>query len=154
MQLLSQDRLRFFMMMALEEGRKALPECLPNPPVGCVIVKNSEIIARGFTQPPFQNHAEPMALEQLEEELEDAIMFVTLEPCSFHQRTPSCAQEIVRRKVGHVYVSMLDPHPRNQGKGIQILRDAHIQVEVGLLSEITTKDLEKYLSKKENLTEH
>src|SRR5262249_13386014 len=80
------------------------------------------------TQPPYQPHAEPMALAQVPGDLTDVIAFVTLEPCAFHQRTPSCAKEMIARKVGSVYVAMLDPHPRNQGRGIQMLRDAGIPV--------------------------
>ena len=143
------EELGYFMEQALVAGRQALPECLPNPPVGCVIVKDGKIIATGFTQPPFEHHAEPMAMAQLEGSLEDATMFVTLEPCSFHQRTPSCAREIIRRQVGAVYVATLDPHPRNQGRGIQMLRDAGIHVEVGLLGEAAKADLEPYLQKEQ-----
>ena len=136
------------MEQALQEGRRALPACLPNPPVGCVIVKHGEVIARGFTQPPFEHHAEPMALEQVKDEnLEEAIMFVTLEPCSVHQKTPSCAKEIIRRKVGAVYVAMLDPHPRNQGRGIEMLREAGVEVELGLLQDEAIGDLQGYLYK-------
>src|SRR5687767_6998343 len=87
-----------FMREALAEGRKALPACLPNPPVGCVLVRQGVVIARGFTQPPYQPHAEPVALRQVEGDLDDVIAFVTLEPCAFHQRTPSCAREMIARR--------------------------------------------------------
>src|SRR6188768_978766 len=103
-----------FMRAAIEEGRKALPACRPNPPVGCVLVRGGVIVARGYTQPPYQPHAEPMALRQLEGALQDVTAFVSLEPCSFHQRTPSCAKELISRQVGLVYVALLDPHPHNQ----------------------------------------
>ena len=130
-----------FMREALVEGRKALPDCIPNPPVGCVLVRDGVIVARGYTQPPYQPHAEPHALAQLEGDLGDVTAFVTLEPCAFHQRTPSCAQEMIRRKLGKVYVAMLDPHPKNRGRGVDMLRAAGIPVETGLLAAEATNDL-------------
>lgn len=134
-----------FMREALSEGRRAYPACKPNPPVGCVIVRDGEIVARGHTQPPFEHHAEPMAMSQLEGPLTDVTMFVTLEPCSFHQKTPSCAHEMIRRQVGRVYAAMLDPHPKNRGAGIELLRQAGIEVEVGLLEDDARADLEPHL---------
>jgi len=133
------------MREALAEGRKALPQCRPNPPVGCVLVRDGAIVARGYTQPPYQPHAEPMALRELEGDLSGVIAFVTLEPCSFHQRTPSCAKELIARKVGQVYVALLDPHPRNQGRGIEMLREAGIEVVTDCLSEEAKRDLGPYL---------
>ncbi len=130
-----------FMDEALAEGRKALPACSPNPPVGCVLVRAGEIVARGHTQPPYQPHAEPMALRQLAGTLEDVTAFVTLEPCAFHQRTPSCAKELIARGIGRVFVALVDPHPRNRGTGIQLLEDAGIPVHVGLREEIAQRDL-------------
>ena len=124
-----------FMRAAIEEGKKALPACRPNPPVGCVLVRDGRIIARGHTQPPYQPHAEPMALRQVEGDLGDIIAFVTLEPCAFHQRTPSCAKDMIARKIGRVYVAMIDTHPKNQGRGIQMLRDAGIEVVTDFLTE-------------------
>jgi pyrimidine deaminase RibD-like protein len=134
-----------FMQVALRESQQALPACLPNPPVGCALVRNGVVVATGFTQQPYQPHAEPMALAQLEGELPDVTAYVTLEPCSFHQRTPSCAKEMIARRVGSVFVAMLDPHPRNQGRGIALLRDAGIPVEVGLLEEEVRAFLKPYL---------
>jgi pyrimidine deaminase RibD-like protein len=137
--------LEAFMRDAIAEGRKALPECLPNPPVGCVLVRGGVVVARGFTQRPYQPHAEPMALAQLEGSLEDVAAFVTLEPCAFHQRTPSCAREMIARRVGTVYVGIVDPHPRNQGRGIAMLRDAGISVVTDFLAEEVRPELGPYL---------
>jgi len=136
-----------FMTAALMEGRKALPKCLPNPPVGCVIVKNNEIIARGHTNEPGQPHAEAMALNNLPNDTDSFIMFVTLEPCSFFGRTPSCARTIVKTNCTEVYVGMIDPHIKNQGRGIAILEEAGIKVRVGVLQEEVKKDLEPFLIK-------
>jgi len=143
----SQIELEGFMSAALVEGRKALPECTPNPPVGCVLVREGEIIARGYTNPPGQFHAEAMVLAQVEDDLENVTAFVTLEPCSFYGRTPSCAKALIRKKIGEVFVALIDPHPKNCGQGIQILKDAGIPVRVGLLSEEAEKDLRSHLYK-------
>jgi hypothetical protein len=79
-----------FMHLALLEGRKALPGCIPNPPVGYVLVRQGRVVATVYTSPPGEKHAEAMALSQLSGALTDVTAFVTLEPCSFHGRTPSC----------------------------------------------------------------
>ena len=131
-----------FMREALAEGRKALPACRPNPPVGCILVRAGAVVARGHTQPPYQPHAEPMALAQVEGDLADVTAYVTLEPCSFHNRTPSCAKELIRRGVKRVVVAMADPHPRNRGLGIQMLRDAGIEVVEGVLEAEAHADLD------------
>lgn len=130
------------MREALVEGRKARPICDSNPPVGCVLVRDGLIVARGHTQPPYQPHAEPMALAQLEGELGDVLAFVTLEPCAFHSRTPSCALELVKRGVRTVYVAMLDPHPRNRGAGVDRMRAAGVTVVVGLCADEAHADLD------------
>jgi Pyrimidine deaminase len=135
------------MYTAILEGRKALPDCLPNPPVGCVIVKDGLIVSRGYTGKPGQPHAEAMALEKLDPSIEDFTMFVTLEPCSFQGRTPSCAKAIVKSKVKRVYVGILDPHPKNNGAGIDILKAANIEVNMGPLSAQIEEDLNPYLLK-------
>ncbi|MFZ3088891.1 MAG: bifunctional diaminohydroxyphosphoribosylaminopyrimidine deaminase/5-amino-6-(5-phosphoribosylamino)uracil reductase RibD [Methylotenera sp.] len=135
-----------FMHLALLEGRKALPACLPNPPVGCVLVKNARVIASGFTQPPGQHHAEAMALSQVSGDLSDVIAFVSLEPCSFHGRTPSCAKALVARGIKRVYVATLDPDPRNSGAGIEILKAAGVVVSVGTLEKDALEDLGSYLA--------
>ena len=142
---MSEERLRAFMREAIEEGKKALPACRPNPPVGCVLVRAGVVVGRGFTQVPYQPHAEPMALRQVEGDCSDITAFVTLEPCAFHQRTPSCAKEMVARRVGAVYVAMIDPHPRNQGRGIEMLRAAGIPVVTDFLREEAAPHLAPYL---------
>jgi pyrimidine deaminase RibD-like protein len=142
---LDHEQLERLMREAIDEGMKALPTCLPNPPVGCVLARGGDVVARGHTQPPYQPHAEPMALRQLEGALEDVTAFVTLEPCAFHQRTPSCAKEMIARRVGTVYVAMIDPHPKNQGRGIAMLRDAGVTVVTDFLTEEARPHLGPYL---------
>jgi pyrimidine deaminase RibD-like protein len=141
---------REFMHLALLEGRKALPACLPNPPVGCVLVRDGQVIATGHTSPPGMPHAEALALSQLSGQLTDVIAFVTLEPCSFHARTPSCAKALVAHRIVRVFIALLDPDPRNNGAGVEILREAGIEACVGLLGESAQKDLGPYLALKEN----
>lgn len=135
----------YFMQQALLAGRQALPGCLPNPPVGCVLVQGQQIVSQGFTQPPGEHHAEAMALELWPGDCSGLTAYVTLEPCSFQGRTPACAQALVQRGVARVVVAMLDPDPRNAGAGIRILREAGIEVQVGLLSAQANEDLRAYL---------
>ena len=126
---------RRFMMDALAESQQALPACHPNPPVGCVIVRGHSVVARGFTGAPGTPHAEAAALLELGEvdRPEELAVFVTLEPCAFVGRTPSCARALVMSGIRRVYVGTLDPDPRNNGAGIDIMRRAGIDVRVGVL---------------------
>lgn len=134
------------MALALETSRAALPGCRPNPPVGCVILDaNSKVLASGYTQPPGEHHAEASALAALEGPLQNCHAFVTLEPCSFHGRTPSCARELVARGIGSVAVAIEDPDPRNSGKGVAILRQAGIAVSIGVLADEVRAFLAPYL---------
>jgi len=119
----------------------------PNPPVGCVLAIDDRVIAKGFTQEIGGMHAEAHALSQVEGSLEGFIAYVTLEPCSFIGRTPSCAATLVQRNISEVYVSVRDTDPRNNGKGIGILVNAGIKVTEGLLSNEVFKYIFKYLNK-------
>ena len=141
---MNQEQAKYFMQEAITEGRTALEKCKPNPPVGCVLVKDGKIISKGHTNEPSQPHAEAMALAQVHGKLDGVVAFVTLEPCSFHGRTPSCAQELVKRGIQEVYVGTIDPHPKNQGAGIEILREAGVTVHFGLLERDVKNDLEPH----------
>lgn len=135
------------MAAALAESRRALPECRPNPPVGCVIVGEGVILARGFTGCPGDPHAEAAAIAALTYagDPKQLTAFVTLEPCSFHGRTPSCARALVASGIGTVVVGIIDPDPRNDGGGIRLLREAGVSVQVGVLHEAVQAFLEPYL---------
>jgi len=135
-----------FMRLALEEGRRALPACLPNPPVGAILVRRGEVVARGFTQPPGQPHAEAMAFAQIEGDLSDCVLYVTLEPCSFRGRTPSCAEALLARGVKVVCVAIPDPDPRNDGKGLERLRGAGVAVFIGTMALEAQRELGPYLN--------
>ncbi len=141
---------RVFMSAALEEGRRALPACLPNPPVGAVIVRDGVIVARGYTQRPGQPHAEAMALAQVKGDLSDCVMYVTLEPCSFHGRTPSCAEALISRGMKVVCVALPDPDERNAGKGLERLRAGGVAVFLGMLAPEAYADLGPHLNLPEN----
>jgi pyrimidine deaminase RibD-like protein len=94
-----------------------------------------------------------MALSQLSGSLSDVTAFVTLEPCSFEGRTPSCARELVVRGVRRVFVAVLDPDPRNSGAGIKILEQAGVGVSLGLLEDMALRDLGEYLARKDNVVQ-
>ncbi|MCV6069421.1 deaminase, partial [Escherichia coli] len=89
-----------FMRRALEVSKNALPECQPNPPVGCVLVKDNQIVSEGHTQAIGGNHEEVEALNAYQGSLEAVTAYVTLEPCSFVGRTPACAVTLVKSGIG------------------------------------------------------
>ncbi|MDV6250022.1 bifunctional diaminohydroxyphosphoribosylaminopyrimidine deaminase/5-amino-6-(5-phosphoribosylamino)uracil reductase RibD [Vibrio sp. EA2] len=136
-----------FMRRALEISRNALPECQPNPPVGCVLVKDNQIVSEGHTQAIGGNHAEVEALNGYNGSLEDITAYVTLEPCSFVGRTPACAVTLVNSGIKKVVVAMLDPDPRNSGRGIAILEQSGVEVEVGVCGAEVSAFLTPYLGK-------
>ena len=119
------------MERALELAGQALGAVSPNPAVGAVIVKDGRIVGEGRTQPPGQAHAEVGALAQAGEAARGAAMYVTLEPCAHHGRTPPCIDAVIEAGLSAVHVSTLDPDPRTNGKGIERLREANIAVTVG-----------------------
>jgi diaminohydroxyphosphoribosylaminopyrimidine deaminase/5-amino-6-(5-phosphoribosylamino)uracil reductase len=109
----------------------------PNPRVGCVLVKNGEVIGEGFTQPAGQDHAEIRALKDARSRGHDtngATAYVTLEPCSHFGRTPPCANALIEAKVARVVAAMEDPNPLVSGRGLGMLRDAGIEVRCELLA--------------------
>lgn len=137
-----------FMTAALAESRKALPACRPNPPVGCIIVADNRIVSRGFTGTPGAPHAEASALASLSYARNPAELsaFVTLEPCAFQGRTPSCAAALISLRIGSVFVGILDPDPRNNGRGLRLLADAGIHVELGVLEQAVREFLAPHLA--------
>lgn len=122
-----------YMRRALELARKGMGYTSPNPMVGCVVVKEGKIITEGYHEKYGAFHAERNALTRCEEDLTGAELYVTLEPCCHHGKTPPCTDIILERGIGKVYVGSMDPNPKVAGKGVQILRDHGIEVETGLL---------------------
>ncbi|WED27327.1 bifunctional diaminohydroxyphosphoribosylaminopyrimidine deaminase/5-amino-6-(5-phosphoribosylamino)uracil reductase RibD [Vibrio sp. DW001] len=121
------------MSRAIELAKKGLYTTAPNPNVGCVIVLDGEIIGEGFHYKAGEPHAEVFALREAQDKAHGATAYVTLEPCSHYGRTPPCAEALVKAKVAKVICAMQDPNPQVAGRGIKILRDAGIEVQVGLL---------------------
>lgn len=135
------------MMLALAESKKALPMCLPNPPVGCILVKDGVVVATGFTKALGDHHAEAEALARYDGPLNEITAYVTLEPCSFHGRTPSCAEALIKRGLKRIVVSLVDPDPRNNGLGLEKLRQAGIEVVEGVCSGEVSAFLGPYLNR-------
>jgi diaminohydroxyphosphoribosylaminopyrimidine deaminase/5-amino-6-(5-phosphoribosylamino)uracil reductase len=124
---------RDHMLRAILLAKKGRFTTAPNPNVGCVIVKQGLIIGEGFHLRAGEPHAEVHALAAAGDNAEGATCYVTLEPCSHYGRTPPCAEALVKAKVSHVVVAMVDPNPKVAGQGIAILTAAGIKVSVGLL---------------------
>lgn len=127
---LNQDRI--WMQRAIELARQGQYSTKPNPNVGCVIVKDGIVIGEGFHPQAGQPHAEVFALRQAGEQARGATAYVTLEPCAHYGRTPPCAKGLVEAGVAKVIVACPDPNPLVAGKGVQILKDAGIEVKVGI----------------------
>lgn len=125
----------FYMRLALELAAGAAGQTGANPTVGCVVVKDGRIVGTGAHLKRGEAHAEVHALDMAGAEAEGATVYVTLEPCSHHGRTPPCAARLIREKVARVVVAAVDPNPQVAGRGIAMLREAGIAVEQGLLAE-------------------
>lgn len=126
------------MRLALSQARKASGRTFPNPSVGAVVLRGDEVLGRGFTRPAGGDHAEIVALASArkntgEEMLRGSSIAVTLEPCSHTGRTGPCCDALIEAGVAQVFIGHLDPNPDVQGSGMQRLRDAGIEVEVGVL---------------------
>jgi diaminohydroxyphosphoribosylaminopyrimidine deaminase / 5-amino-6-(5-phosphoribosylamino)uracil reductase len=119
------------MRAALALARRSLGRTWPNPAVGCVIARDGRVIARGRTQEGGRPHAEADAIAHASEPLQGATVYVTLEPCSHHGRTPPCADALVAAGVARVVSALEDPDPRVRGQGHARLKEAGIAVEVG-----------------------
>ncbi|MEE4077583.1 Riboflavin biosynthesis protein RibD [Pseudomonas viridiflava] len=122
-----------YMARALELARKGLYSTHPNPRVGCVIVREGQIVGEGWHALAGEPHAEVHALRQAGEQARGATAYVTLEPCSHHGRTPPCADALVNAGVTRVVASVQDPNPEVAGRGLLRLMTAGIAVQCGVL---------------------
>jgi diaminohydroxyphosphoribosylaminopyrimidine deaminase / 5-amino-6-(5-phosphoribosylamino)uracil reductase len=125
-----------WMRLAIEEGDRARGGTGDNPWVGCVIVGvGGELLGRGHTLGPGEDHAEIAAARDAQARGHDVVgatLYSTLEPCSFHGRTPACSRSIAERGIARVVIGMRDPHPRVDGEGIAILLGAGVEVLEGV----------------------
>ena len=128
-----------FMQAAIQLAEQGKFSTHPNPSVGSVVVKDGEIVGEGFHLRAGLKHAEINALEQAGDRSKGSTLYVTLEPCSFKGRTPACAKAIINAGVDRVVVGTIDPDPRNSGRGIEMLRDAGIEVLTNCLEAETSK---------------
>ncbi|RRT71890.1 hypothetical protein B296_00035003 [Ensete ventricosum] len=135
----------FFMRRCVELARKAVGCTSPNPMVGCVVVKDWEIVGQGFHPRAGQPHAEVFALKNAGTLAENATAYVSLEPCNHHGRTPPCTEALIRAKVKQVVVGMVDPNPIVASKGVDRLRDSGINVIVGVEEMLCRKLNEAYI---------
>ncbi|MDB5049960.1 MAG: riboflavin biosynthesis protein RibD [Fibrobacteres bacterium] len=124
-----------FMELAFAEARKVKGKTLPNPPVGAVLAKRGLVEGKGGTRPAGQSHAEIVALDKAGEKAEGSTLYVTLEPCGHHGRTPPCVDAIIKAGIRKVVIAIQDANPLVGGQGIRALRDAGIEVAVGLMEE-------------------
>lgn len=119
-----------YMMRAIEIARLGMSRVSPNPMVGAVIVNNNKIIGEGYHQAYGGPHAEVHAIESVKDKalLTDATIYVTLEPCAHYGKTPPCAELIIKSRIPRVVVGIKDPFAKVQGRGIQMMKDAGIEV--------------------------
>jgi diaminohydroxyphosphoribosylaminopyrimidine deaminase/5-amino-6-(5-phosphoribosylamino)uracil reductase len=140
-----------YMQRALDLARKGMGRTNPNPMVGAVIVKNGQIIAEGYHKKAGTPHAEIHALNAAGQDALFSTIYVSLEPCSHHGRTPPCADALVNAGIKRAVIASLDPNPQVSGRGLKILQDAGIETEVGVLEKEALKLNEvffKYITSK------
>jgi diaminohydroxyphosphoribosylaminopyrimidine deaminase/5-amino-6-(5-phosphoribosylamino)uracil reductase len=123
-----------WMAVAIALSRRGRPAAAPNPNVGCLIVKDGRVVARGWTQPGGRPHAEAMALAAAGAAVRGSTAYVSLEPCAHASpRGPACSDALIAAGVARVVIAAQDPDPRTDGKGIERLQDAGIEVVFNVL---------------------
>jgi diaminohydroxyphosphoribosylaminopyrimidine deaminase/5-amino-6-(5-phosphoribosylamino)uracil reductase len=120
------------MRRCLELARQALGQTAPNPLVGSVVVKDGQIVGEGFHPKAGQPHAEVFALKSAGTQSKGATVYINLEPCNHYGRTPPCTEALIQAEVAKVVIGMVDPNPKVSGSGIARLREAGIEVVVGV----------------------
>ena len=126
---------RAAMRRALELAAQGRRGAWPNPMVGCVIMRDGDVLSEGWHAQVGGDHAEADALRRIGFSAEGATMYVTLEPCCFWGRTPPCTDAVLRSGIRRIVIGMEDPHPRVSGAGIRALEEAGLEVEVGILED-------------------
>ncbi|MBI5163302.1 MAG: bifunctional diaminohydroxyphosphoribosylaminopyrimidine deaminase/5-amino-6-(5-phosphoribosylamino)uracil reductase RibD [Magnetospirillum sp.] len=123
------------MLAALGLARRGLGTVWPNPAVGCIVVKDGAVVGRGWTQPGGRPHAETEALAMAGAAARGSTVYVTLEPCSHHGKTPPCADALASAGVTRVVAAIVDPDPRVSGRGLARLQGAGVMVTAGVMQE-------------------
>lgn len=126
---------RYYMQMALELAARARGRTSPNPMVGAVVVKDGKVIGSGYHLRAGTPHAEVHALNEAGEKARGSTLYVTLEPCCHHGRTGPCSEAVIKAGVARVVVAMADPNPKVAGGGIRQLKEAGIEVTLGVLED-------------------
>lgn len=122
-----------YMRLALDMAGQRLGTTSPNPTVGAVLVRQGEVVGQGVTQPVGGPHAEVGAIREAGEKAAGAVLYVTLEPCAHHGRTPPCVDRVLSSGIARVVCAMIDPDTRVSGRGVERLRQAGVEVTVGVL---------------------
>lgn len=135
---------RYFMQRALDLAKRGRALASPNPMVGAVLVRDGQVVGEGFHRYAEKKHAEIWALEAAGAAARTSTLFVTLEPCSHQGRTPPCVGELIGAGLSRVVAAMADPNPKVAGAGLRQLREAGIQVELGLCEAEARKLNEAY----------
>jgi diaminohydroxyphosphoribosylaminopyrimidine deaminase/5-amino-6-(5-phosphoribosylamino)uracil reductase len=126
----------YYMKKAIKLAEKGRGETSPNPMVGAVIVKDGRIISSGYHHKAGLPHAEIEAIKNCKEELDGSTMYITLEPCTFHGKTPPCTDEIIKHSFREIIIGCIDPNPYVNGKGVMALKEAGFLVKTGLLEDL------------------
>ncbi|OMP00462.1 CMP/dCMP deaminase, zinc-binding protein [Corchorus olitorius] len=134
----------YYIRKCVELARTAIGCTSPNPMVGCIIVKDGKIVGKGFHPKAGQPHAEVFALRDAGDQAENATAYVSLEPCNHYGRTPPCSEALIKAKVKRVVVGMVDPNPIVASKGVERLREAGIDVTVGVEEELCKRLIEAF----------
>jgi diaminohydroxyphosphoribosylaminopyrimidine deaminase/5-amino-6-(5-phosphoribosylamino)uracil reductase len=135
-----------YMKLTINLAKRGIGKTSPNPLVGAVVVKNDQIIGKGYHKKYGEPHAEVNALIACKDKAKNAILYVNLEPCCHHgKKTPPCTDLIIRSGIRRVVCATPDPNPQVNGKGIEVLRHAGVEVELGILEEEAKKLNEAYL---------
>jgi diaminohydroxyphosphoribosylaminopyrimidine deaminase/5-amino-6-(5-phosphoribosylamino)uracil reductase len=142
----------YWMRRVLRLAEKGRGSTSPNPMVGAILVKDGKVVGEGYHSKAGEAHAEIVALQQSGEEARGTILYLNLEPCTHYGKTPPCAPQVIEAGVKRVVIGTEDPNPLVKGKGIETLRRAGLDVEVGILEKECRRLNEaffKYMTKKE-----
>ena len=141
----------FYMSLALMQAQKNLGNTKENPAVGCVIVKNDCVISAGCTGSNGRPHAEHIAIAYSKNNIENSDLYVTLEPCSHHGKTPPCVKTIIKNKIKRVFFSLRDPDKRSYNKSTKKFKKNNISVQNGILGFDIRNFYKSYFKYKENI---